>query len=191
MLTRAIRKFLKARDGLAAVEFAFIAPVLVTLLLGSVEISNALECRQKVTSLASSAADLVAQTASVSSSDITNIFNAVTAIMYPFTGTTSIVITSVMSDGNGGGTVAWSQAQNGTALATGSAVTLSQPIMSTCTTSTQSSCTPCAKNACSVIMARISYSYISPIGKFLIGTVPMTDSFFARPRKSTSVAYTG
>src|ERR1700748_3011401 len=96
-----IAKFLKAEGGLAAIEFAFIAPLLVTLLLGAVEISSALECRQKVTSLASSAADLVAQTASVSSTDMTNIFNAVTAIVYPFTGTTSIVITSVMSDGNG------------------------------------------------------------------------------------------
>lgn len=185
---RLVRKFLKAKDGLAAVEFAFVAPVLVTLMLGSVEISNALECRQKVTSLASSAADLVAQTATVSASDMTNIFNAVTAIMYPFTGTTSIVISSVASDGNGGGIVVWSQAQNGTKLATGSSVSLSQQIMLSCNAS---GCTNCPKNACSVIMAQISYSYISPIGKFLVGAVPMTDSFFARPRKSVSVAYTG
>jgi Flp pilus assembly protein TadG len=190
MLTR-IARFLRAKEGLAAIEFAIIAPVLVTLLLGSVEISNALECRQKVTILASSAADLVAQTASVSASDITNIFNAVTAIVYPFQGTTSIVISSVMSDGNGGGTVAWSQAQNATPLTVGSAVTLSQPIMSTCNTAASNSCTPCARNACSVIMAQISYAYVSPIGQFFIGTVPITDSFFARPRKSVSVAYTG
>jgi Flp pilus assembly protein TadG len=190
-MLRRIADFLKAKEGLAAIEFAFIAPVLVVFLLGSVEISNALECRQKVTNLASSAADLVAQTASVSANDMTNIFNAVTDIMYPFTGTTSIVVSSVMSDGNGGGTVAWSQAQNGTALTVGSAVALNQPIMSTCNTSASNSCTPCAKNACSVIMAQISYSYVSPIGKFFVGTVPITDSFFARPRKSTSVSYTG
>jgi Flp pilus assembly protein TadG len=189
MLKRAA-KFLKAKDGLAAIEFAFIAPVLATLLLGSVEISNALECRQKVTSLASSAADLVAQTNTVSTSDLANIFNAVTAIVYPFQGTTSIVLTSVMSDGNGGGTVAWSQAQNGTALKVGSAVVLTQPIMSTCNTAAATSCTPCAKNACSVIMAQISYGYISPLGQFFIGTVPITDSFYARPRKGTSVACT-
>jgi Flp pilus assembly protein TadG len=190
-MLRRIAKFLKARDGLAAIEFAFIAPLLVTLLLGSVEISNALACRQKVTSLASSAADLVAQTASVSSGDMTNIFNAVTAIMYPFNGVTSIVITSVVSDGNGGGTVAWSKAQNGTPLSIGAAVVLNQPIMSTCNTAAANSCTPCAKGACSVIMAQISYAYVSPIGKLFVGTVPITDSFYAHPRKSVSVAYTG
>jgi Flp pilus assembly protein TadG len=190
MLRRCAR-FLKNKDGLAAIEFAFLAPVLVTFLLGSVEISNALECRQKVTSLASSAADLVAQTSSVSATDMTNIFNAVTAIMYPFTGTTSIVISSVASDGNGGGTVTWSQAQNGTALAVGTTVALSQQIMLTCVATPTPTCSNCAKNACSVIMAQISYSYTSPLGKFFVGSVPLTDSFFARPRKSVSVAYTG
>jgi hypothetical protein len=40
-------------------------------------------------------------------------------------------------------------------------------------------------------MAQISYAYTSPIGQFFVGTIPLTDSFFARPRKSTSVAYTG
>ncbi|HEY5336731.1 MAG TPA: TadE/TadG family type IV pilus assembly protein [Rhizomicrobium sp.] len=191
MLIR-LRKFLKARDGLAAIEFAFIAPLLVTMLLGTVEVSNALECRQKVTMLASSAADLVAQTASVSSSDMTNIFNAVTAIVYPFPqSTTVIVISSVMSDGNGGGTVAWSQANSGAALTAGSAVAFSTPIMSTCNTAVASSCTPCAKNACSVIMAQITYNYTSPIGHFLVGSISMSDHFYARPRKSASVAYTG
>jgi Flp pilus assembly protein TadG len=191
-MLRRFAKFLKADEGLAAIEFAFIAPVLVTLLLGSVEISSALEARQKVTTLASSAADLVAQTASVSSGDMTNIFNAVTAIMHPFTGTTSIIISSVASDGKGGGTVVWSQAQNATKLGVGTSVTLAQPIMLTCTTTPTPSCKNCAAGACSVIMAWISYEYISPIGKFFISTgVPMTDTFFARPRKSVSVAWTG
>ena len=186
-----IRKFLKAKDGLAAVEFAFVAPVLATMLLGSVEVGNALECRQKVTILASSAADLVAQTTTVSANDMTNIFNAVSAIVYPFTGTTKIVVSSVMSDGNGGGTVAWSKASTGSGLTAGTAVALSTPLMSTCNTSASSSCTPCAKNACSVILSTVSYTYTSPLGKFLVGSVPITDVFYARPRKSTSVAYTG
>jgi Flp pilus assembly protein TadG len=190
MLTR-LREFLKARDGMAAIEFAFIAPVLGTLLLGSIEASSALECRQKVTMLASSAADLVAQTASVSSSDMTNIFNAVTAIVYPFPqGSTTIVISSVMSDGSGNGTVAWSKAQNGTQLVTGSAITLPSPIMSTLNADGKTY-TPCAKNACSVILAQITYHYTSPIGRFLVGSISMSDHFYARPRKSASVAYTG
>jgi Flp pilus assembly protein TadG len=191
MLTR-IARFLKAKDGLAAIEFAFIAPVLVTLLFGTIEMGNALECRQKVTSLASTAADLVAQTASVSSGDLTNIFNAVSAIVYPFTGTATIVVSSVESDGKGGGTVVWSKSSTGSGgLSPGAAVALSTPLMSTCDTSNSTSCTPCAKNTCSVIYATVSYNYTSPLGKLLVGTVPMKDSFYARPRKSALVAFSG
>ncbi|SRR5665213_172908 len=184
------RTFLKAKGGLAAIEFALIGPLLATMLMGTIEMCNALSCKQKVAMLASASADLVAQTASISSSGMTDVFNAVTAIVYPFSATgTKIVISSVMSDGNGNGTVAWSETQNGTALAVNSAVTLPQPIMSTCDST--GACVPCAKNACSVILAQVSYAYTSPVASFLIGTINMTDYFYARPRKSVSVAYTG
>ena len=177
-----LRRFRRAKSGLAAVEFALIAPVLVTLLLGTIELCNALECHQKVTMLASTAADLVAQTTSVSSTDMANVFAAVNAIIYPFPATnTKIVVTSILSDGNGGGTVGWSQGYNATALTPGNAITVPSGLM------TQSEC---PKDACSVILAQVTYDYTSPIGRFLLGTVTMSDIFYARPRKSATVAYT-
>ena len=42
-----------------------------------------------------------------------------------------------------------------------------------------------------MILAQVIYDYTSPIGSFLVGTVPMTDTFYARPRRSATVAYTG
>ena len=182
-MLRKIGQFRKARSGLAAVEFALIAPVMVTLLLGTVEICNALECHQKVTMLASTGADLVAQTTSVSSSDMNNIFSAVNAIIYPFsTGDTKIVISSIVSDGNGGGTVAWSKAENTTARTTDEAVTVPDGLMSK---------DECGKDECSVILAEVTYEYTSPIGSFFIGQVPMSDTFYTRPRRSATVEYTG
>jgi Flp pilus assembly protein TadG len=191
-MLRQLRKLLKARDGLAAVEFALIAPVLGTMLLGTIELCNALECHQKVTMVASTASDLVAQTSTVSSSDMNDVFNAATAIVYPFNqNNISIVVSSVLSDGTGNGTVAWSVPNaNGTKLPTNTPITLSQPLMSTCDANGQN-CVPCAKGACSVILTQVTYSYVSPIGKFFVGSVPMTDYFFERPRKSTTVSYTG
>jgi Flp pilus assembly protein TadG len=182
MLKRA-RKFAKNRDGLAAVEFGLIAPVLVTLLLGTAEVCNALECHTKVTLLASTASDLVSQESSVSATDMTNIFDATTSILYPFpTNNAKIIITSIVSDGNGGGTVAWSVAQNATAHTANAAIVIPSGLM------TKSSC---AVNACSVILAEVTYAYTSPMGKFILGTVNMTDIFYSHPRKSTAVSYTG
>ncbi len=183
MLNR-IRRFLKRQDGLAAVEFAIVAPVLATMLVGTIELCNALECHQKVTMVASTAADLVAQASKVSSSDLQDIFSAATAVIYPFQqGNIAIVVSSVLSDGTGNGTVAWSVANAaGTSLPTNQAVTLAQPIMSTCDAN-GANCTACAKGACSVIFTQVSYSYTSPLGKYFVGAVPMTDFFYERPRK--------
>jgi Flp pilus assembly protein TadG len=182
-MLRRIGRFRKSKSGVAAVEFALVAPVMVTLLLGTVELCNALSCHQKVTMLASTGADLVAQATSVSATDMSNVFSAVDAIIYPFaTANTKIVISSVVSDGNGGGTVDWSKQQNATALTTGSSVTLPNGLMPK---------DQCGANACSVIFVQVTYEYSSPFGKFFLGTVPMTDSFYARPRRSATVAYTG
>lgn len=177
------RKFRRSESGLAAVEFALISPVLVTLLLGTVELCNALNCHQKVTMLASTGADLVAQTTSVSSTDMSNIFAAVNAIIYPFAvANAKIVISSIVSDGQGNGIVAWSQAQNATPLTANQAMTVPTGLMSA---------SRCPANACSVILATVTYDYASPFGSFIVGTVPMSDTFYVRPRRSATVAYTG
>lgn len=182
-MLRLLRRFRKSQTGIAAVEFAFIAPVLGVLLVGTIEVCNALECRQKVTSVASSVADLVAQTSSVSASDLSNIFAAANALIYPYPASSAkIVVSSIISDGTGNGTVAWSQASSGSGLTVNSAFTVPTGLMSA---------SSCAKNACSIIYTTVTYSYTSPLGKFFLGNVTMSDYFYARPRESATVSYTG
>jgi Flp pilus assembly protein TadG len=61
-MTRAAKKtFLRSQSGTVAIEFAFIAPILILLFLGTIELCNALICREKATTVASTAADLVTQ----------------------------------------------------------------------------------------------------------------------------------
>lgn len=181
-MLRLLREFRKSKKGLAAVEFAFIAPVLGTLLVGTIEVCNALVCKQKITSVASSVADLVAQTSSVSASDLSNIFSAGNALIYPYpTSGAKIVVSSILSDGTGNGTVAWSQASTGTGLTLNSAFTVPTGLMTAAS---------CAKNACSIIYTTVTYSYTSPLGKFFVGAVTMSDYFYARPRESATVAWT-
>ncbi|HEY1629793.1 MAG TPA: TadE/TadG family type IV pilus assembly protein [Rhizomicrobium sp.] len=180
-MLRKLRAFFKDKRGLAAVEFGLIAPVMGTMLVGTVEVCNALECKQKVTSIASSVADLVAQEKTIKQTDMNNIFTAANQLIYPFSSTgSSIVVSSIMSDGNGNGTVAWSKAQNGTTLTTGSAVMVPTGLMTA---------SACARNACSVILTTVNYSYSSPLGKYFIGSSLMSDYFYARPRKSASVTW--
>lgn len=182
-MLKQLRKFRRAQSGVAATEFALVAPVLVVLLLGTVEACNALECHQKVTMLASTAADLVAQAMTVTPSDINNVFAATDAVIYPFSAANAkIVISSIISDGNGEGTVAWSVQQNATALAVDQAVTVPSGLMPK---------DQCPQGACSVILAQVTYDYTSPVGQFIVGTVPMSDTFYSRPRRSATVACNG
>jgi len=165
-----------ARGGAAAIEFALLAPIMVLMFFAVVELSAAVDCRTRVNNVASTAADLVAQETIVSTSDMTNVFSALNAIIYPFPSAAArIVITSVVDNGSGGGKVAWSNAQNGTARTVGSAVTVPAGLITT---------------GGSVILAEITYTYTSPTTQFLTGTVTMSNSFFARPRRSATVTHT-
>jgi Flp pilus assembly protein TadG len=168
-----LARFRRAKDGLAAVEFAMLAPVMVALFLGSIELCDALDCQQKVTGMASTASDLVAQETQISNSDISNVFSAVNSIIYPYpTAGLKIVVSSIV-DNNGTSKVAWSDAQNGSPRTVGSTVTLPTGVMS---------------SGGSVILAEVSYPYSSSVSDYITGTINMTETFYGRPRRSTTIS---
>jgi Flp pilus assembly protein TadG len=177
MLRHPIR-LIRATRAMAAVEFALLAPVLATLLMGTIELCNALECRQKVSSETSSIADLVAQASSVSAADLSNIFNAGNSILYPFApGNVTVVVSSIVNQPNGQNLVAWSVPYNGgTALQQNTQVAVPTGVIA---------------SGGSAIFVQVSYNYTSPIGQFIFGNIAMGDTFYARPRQSVQVNYTG
>jgi Flp pilus assembly protein TadG len=185
-----LAKFRRAQDGLAAIEFALFLPVLTVLILGLIEVTSALQCRQRVTALASASADLVAQYSTIPSSQVNDVFSAVNQILYPFpTSPSTVVISSVISNGSGGGTVAWSRASSGgAARSANSSVPVPTGLMPAYVCS-GGVCTGCAAGACSIIMSEVRYNYTSysNTAKFITGTLLLTDSFYAKPRRSTTV----
>jgi len=177
------KRFRRGEKGLAAVEFALILPVLVTMLFGMGELSLAVFCRTDITQIASTVADLVAQESTVASSDLSNVYNAANTILYPYypnlsTSKPTIRITSVNFDTSTNSTtvgkVAWtcSQSGNGTlspaSRAVNSTVTFSQPLLS---------------SGGSVLMVEVAYSYASPTTQVVAGSYNMTDQFYTKPRR--------
>ncbi|GGB57393.1 hypothetical protein GCM10011316_31860 [Roseibium aquae] len=99
------------RDGVAAVEFALILPLLLILAIGMAETTEALNHDQKVSKVASTMADLVAQSKSSISEDIMDsFFLGAEALMLPYDDTNlTVAIASVTYDINGlNPTVDWS-----------------------------------------------------------------------------------
>ncbi|MBV9572108.1 MAG: pilus assembly protein [Alphaproteobacteria bacterium] len=176
--TRSPIHLLQAREGTVAIEFAFIAPILILLFLGTIELCNALICHQKVTTMAASASDLVAQDEAITGTQLSDVFTAVNAIMYPFpTSGSRIIVTSVKQNPGHTGQylVDWSVPFNTTAHTVGAAITIPSGLVT---------------NNSSVIMTEISYTYTPPSNAVIRSSFTMSDTFYSKPRKSNFVVYT-
>lgn len=107
--------------GVAAVEFALILPVMLTMLLGMSEVTLAVSVDRKLTLLSRSLADLTSRVATLSTSDVNDVFNAASVIMQPYDTTrlrmviSSMKVTKVGSVYNG--SVDWSCARGTGAVA--------------------------------------------------------------------------
>lgn len=190
------------QSGLAAVEFALLLPVMLTLFFGVFEVSLALAARADVINTASTGADLVAQESTVTATDMANVFSAITAIMYPNTYSAkspmTVTIYSIVDDGahGTGGKVAWScQWSNGTA-ATGPSTVPTDGYGSTGNPTTGGQMiananlvngTPTYGGTGSVIIAKVDYNYATPTTQVITGPIKMTSLFYTKPRRVASI----
>src|SRR4051794_30399372 len=93
---RPLADLAKDARGIAAVEFALIFPVMLTLYFGSVEVSMGLSADRKVVLLTRTLADLVSQNDSIGINQITTIMNAGKVVLSPLkTSDAKVRITSI------------------------------------------------------------------------------------------------
>ena len=161
------------RRGVSAVEFALLAPVMIVILFGSVETSLLLTADRKVTQTASSVADLVAQDDIITVDEMTDIFTASTAILEPYdTAPLQMRVSSVSMAADNSISVDWSEGKNMTPRAPGSSVSMPSGLLQPNT---------------SIVMAEVSYAYVSSIGAFLKTPITLNDTFYLRPRRALKV----
>ena len=159
--------------GVSAVEFAMLLPLMLTLYLGSVEVSQGIGADRKVTLTARTICDLVSQVSTIGNADMTNALNASSSVMAPFpTANLKVTVSSVKIDATGKATIDWSDSFNGTARAKGSTVTL-----------------PTALNVANtyLIWSEVQYTYKPVVGYVVSGTLTLKDQIYMRPRLSDSV----
>ncbi len=120
-------RFIKDIGGIAAVEFALIVPVMLVMLTGTMELSNYMMAARRVGGAAHAAAALISQETDLTSSELSEIFQAARLIMEPFDDTdlTLGAVSVRYDDDTGDPTEDWSGNYNGgsvsnaTTLATG------------------------------------------------------------------------
>lgn len=156
--------------GLAAIEFAFIAPMLILAYFAVAELCGAMLAERKTSHVAAAIGDLVTQYSSLQPGDVANVFAAGQAIMSP-NSTTGLKMRVSEVQENATGTAAsvlWScSSSNWTALAAGTPETL-QPNLITANQS--------------LVMAETRYAYSAPISMMLPSAFNYSKVFYLRPR---------
>lgn len=117
-ILRTIARFSRSRRGVAAVEFAFIVPILLTLYFVTMEVAQAIQTNKKVGRVSSMVADLITQQATMAPSQIDAIMKIGESILQPYNRSRpKIVVTAIQIDEDEDPEVqiAWSrQLENGT-----------------------------------------------------------------------------
>ena len=166
-LSRA-RKLRKSEDGISAVEFALIAPLMAMIYFGCIELSIMMTLDRKVTGATAALGDLTSRASTVTNDELSDIIEAARMVMQPndMTGA-RIRITSLYED-SGDVKVAWSDGCNLSAHAVDSNITIPANLIPTGGT---------------LIMAEIEYDYNSNIGYFFSSAKELSDTFYLRPRR--------
>jgi Flp pilus assembly protein TadG len=173
---RRIRSFRRNGKGVAAIEFGLLAPFMIAMWLGSIELSQGVSADRKVSHASSALADLITQQTNLTAVELDDIMDATQAIMMPFNvNNLSIEVAGVRIDANGDTEVMWSETRNGTAPAVGGTYAIPAPLVIPDTF---------------LVVARLAYSHTPATAKVITGAIELTDDFFLRPRRSDEITYT-
>jgi Flp pilus assembly protein TadG len=164
-----LRTFKLDKRGVSAVEFALLAPFMIGLYFGGVEISDGIGIDRKVTLTAGAMANLSAQVSTISSTDMTDIFKASSAIMAPYaTSPLKVSISCISINGSKVATVKWSEAYGGASKKSG---TITVPA-ALAIANTQ------------LLYSEAAYTYKPIIGYTITGTIELSDKMYMSPRIS-------
>lgn len=169
-LMQSLRRFVRENKGVAALEFAIIAPLLmVPLLLGSVDLIDVMGANKRAQNAAASLADVTARDTEISNSELASLWRGLDVLMYPnAAGSMEIRISSVSIVNASTARVVWSEGHGGMAARTAnSTVSLDSRMMVVGT---------------SVIMVESVYKYDAPLGFLFQNQVRMTHNAYRRSR---------
>jgi Flp pilus assembly protein TadG len=181
--SRGARNFLKDGTGIAAVEFAFILPLMLVMFFGTIEFSQAIGVNRKVTIMARSLSDLTSQNTTVTTSQLNNFFAAATAVMTPYSAAPvqSTISELYIDPATQTARVQWSVGSSPRAQS--SIVVIPSELI--------------ARDAQNNVVANqyliyseVSYQYVPTIGYVMAPAgVNLRDTAYTRPRQSTCVMY--
>jgi Flp pilus assembly protein TadG len=170
-----IGRFARDRRANAAVEFAFIVPLMLVMFFGTVEFSSGVAVNRKVTLVARNMSDLVSQSSSVTDTDLTNFTTTGKAIMTPYDSTplNATVSELYIDPATLNAKVKWSKGSSPRAV-----------------DSTVSIPSALKVGGTYLIYSEVNYKYVPAVGYVMAKSgITLSDFTFTRPRQSLCVLY--
>jgi Flp pilus assembly protein TadG len=175
----AVRRFVRNASGVAAVEFGFIAPILLVMLLGAVEVTRAISIDRRFAVVTSTVADLVTRETQLTAADVNAMYQVAAQIMRPFEVTPlKLSIVPVMRI-NGNDRV-YPSAANRPGYNGGG-------VHAKCASYSLSTSMLAANE--SVIVVEGEYRFTPLFAGFFVSAMNWTEKAFSKPRKSSSVNF--
>ena len=171
-----LKNYTAANDGVAAIEFVFVAPIMLSMYFGLAEISTAIEANRRVSHAANVAGDLTTQVASVNADGMADIMKAANLIVGATTNKVSNVkleLASFSKDA-AGNIVPLGKASLNDALPPFDASNLDDLILS---------------ETSGVVVARLSYDYEPLKLQFFDTNIRFDETFLLKPRRSATVEF--
>jgi Flp pilus assembly protein TadG len=201
---RFFRRIMGDEHGVAAVEFAIILPLMLTLYLGCAELNQGLTATRKSTNVASALSDLVgvqSAGAPLTDSQIADVFAAATAIMSPYSTTSlKMTVSSVEFVTHSGTATGFDAKIRWTITSNGGTPRPCQILTAVANNSAPSSTTvptgiyPVSGSAqATAIISDATYTFTPAFGGSLLPWSSLTFSHttYERPRNQYSITYSG
>jgi Flp pilus assembly protein TadG len=185
---RSALKLIGDCNGVAAIEFAMIVPIMLVMFFGTVEFSTGVAVNRKVTLIARTLSDLTSQSLSVADTDLINFFTASNAIMTPYpSAPTQANLCEVYVDlVTLQVRVEWNKSAT---FNSSGAVVLAPGLAANCPVTIPSQL---AVGGTYLIFSKVTYPY-TPVVNYAMSqtavTFTLSDVSYTRPRQSSCVIY--
>lgn len=175
-LVRVWDRYRRAKDGVAAVEFALVAPIMIFLYLGIAEISMLVTADRNVSHATSVTADLLTQIQSIETDDMENILDAAVAVLEINSSEMSKIsmdMISLSKDSSGNFTE-----EGYMKLGTGYSQKYAYQNLSDTLINDKSG----------LVIARLQYTFTTPTNKY-VKSPNLDEVFMLKPRQSATIPF--
>lgn len=176
-ISKVVRKYLLDREGIAAIEFVFVAPIMIGMYFGLAEISTAISADRRISHATNVAGDLTTQAATITAADMGEVMTATILVMGVPTNKLSDIkmeIASFSRDNSGNVIPLGKATLNGPFPGVFKAEDLDDLILSA---------------ASGVVVARVSYDYEPLKLQYFNTNITLDETFLLKPRKSATVLF--